>query len=158
MPLGAQGNQHRNRISIRKPFLKTFADTVHFRCRPSLTWLIYCEQRAMAFAVKKFVLALLILAAASDAFSRQHGFSHHRQTGGSITTNMAVQSATGQSAGYVPKWKKKNTLAEEYGSIDDFGFEKVGLKGSIPVVFKQGNATRTSMAWTGQPIKDVACV
>ena len=32
----------------------------------------------------------------------------------------------------------------------------VGLKGTIPVVFRQGNATRTSMAWAGQPIRDVA--
>lgn len=66
----------------------------------------------------------------------------------------AVQSQS--KAGYTPKWTKKGTLAEEAGSIDDVGFDKVGLKGSTPVVFKQGNETRTSMAWTGQPIKDVA--
>ncbi len=68
----------------------------------------------------------------------------------------AVQSPNSKSKGYVPKWTKKSTLAEEQGSINDLGFDKVGLKGTIPVVFRQGNETRTSMAWAGQPLRDVA--
>ena len=58
--------------------------------------------------------------------------------------------------GYVPKWKKKSTLAEELGSIEQVGFDKVGIKGTIPVVFQQGNVTKTSMAFAGQPLRDVA--
>ena len=57
---------------------------------------------------------------------------------------------------YVPKWKKKGTLAEEAGNIDSLGFENVGLKGTIQVTFQQGNVTKTSMAWAGQPLRDVA--
>lgn len=57
---------------------------------------------------------------------------------------------------YVPKWVKKETLADSAGDTTSLGYSGVGLKGTIPVVFKQGNATRTSMAWAGQPIRDVA--
>eukprot|EP00531_Pseudo-nitzschia_arenysensis_P007792 CAMPEP_0116137516 /NCGR_PEP_ID=MMETSP0329-20121206/12287_1 /TAXON_ID=697910 /ORGANISM="Pseudo-nitzschia arenysensis, Strain B593" /LENGTH=246 /DNA_ID=CAMNT_0003632431 /DNA_START=310 /DNA_END=1050 /DNA_ORIENTATION=+ len=57
---------------------------------------------------------------------------------------------------YVPKWVKKETLADSAGDTSSLGYDGVGLKGTIPVVFKQGNSTRTSMAWAGQPIRDVA--
>ncbi len=57
---------------------------------------------------------------------------------------------------YVPKWVKKETLADSAGDTNSLGYSGVGLKGTIPVVFKQGNETRTSMAWAGQPIRDVA--
>jgi len=57
---------------------------------------------------------------------------------------------------YVPKWVKKETLADSAGDIGSLGYNGVGLKGTIPVVFQQGNNTRTSMAWAGQPIRDVA--
>jgi hypothetical protein len=32
----------------------------------------------------------------------------------------------------------------------------VGIKGDIPVIFRQGNATRTTLAMRGQPLRDVA--
>jgi ferredoxin len=70
----------------------------------------------------------------------------------STTSNLFAAT----KAGYEPKWKKKSTLAEDQGSIKDLGFEKVGLKGTIPVVFNQGNETRSSMAFEGQPLRDVA--
>ncbi len=57
---------------------------------------------------------------------------------------------------YVPKWVKKETVADSVGDTNSLGYNGVGLKGTIPVVFKQGNSTRTSMAWAGQPIRDVA--
>lgn len=57
---------------------------------------------------------------------------------------------------YVPKWVKKETLADSAGDIGSLGYTGVGLKGTIPVIFQQGNSTRTSMAWAGQPIRDVA--
>lgn len=65
-------------------------------------------------------------------------------------------STTGGKKPYVPKWVKKETLADSAGDIKKLGYDGVGLKGTIPVVFKQGNETRTSMAWAGQPIRDVA--
>lgn len=58
--------------------------------------------------------------------------------------------------GYEPKWKKKKTLAEEQGIDGIRDLAEVGLKGTIPVVFKQGNMTKTTMAIPGQPLRDVA--
>lgn len=55
--------------------------------------------------------------------------------------------------GYEPKWKKKETLSQSGGPTD---FKDMGLKGTVPVVFKQGNETRSTMALPGQPLRDVA--
>lgn len=55
--------------------------------------------------------------------------------------------------GYVPKWKKKQTLADEFGDLD---YEAKGIKGTVSVVFQQGNDTKTTMAMPGQPLRDVA--
>lgn len=57
---------------------------------------------------------------------------------------------------YAPKWVKLETLADTAGDIKSLGYENVGLKGTIPVVFKQGNNTVSTKAWAGQPIRDVA--
>jgi ferredoxin len=56
---------------------------------------------------------------------------------------------------YVPKWKKKQTLAEEAGLSSDDP-TKAGLIGTIPVIFNQGNETKTTLALVGQPLSDVA--
>ena len=55
---------------------------------------------------------------------------------------------------YEPKWKKKATLAETVGPVKDF--KEVGLKGTVSVVFKQGNETKTTMALAGLPLRDAA--
>lgn len=63
---------------------------------------------------------------------------------------MAVEtSATTPSGGYEPKWKKKKTLAEEAGT-------GIGLVGNIPVVFRQGNETRRTLALAGSPLSFAA--
>ena len=54
---------------------------------------------------------------------------------------------------YEPKWKKKQTLAEQGGKKD---FKDIGLKGTVSVVFQQGNVTKTTAAFPGQPLRDVA--
>ena len=76
----------------------------------------------------------------------------------SVRPETSLFSTVGKkkSKPYVPKWVKKETLAESAGDTNSLGYSGVGLKGTIPVVFKQGNETRTSMAWAGQPIRDVA--
>ena len=80
----------------------------------------------------------------------------------SATTTTSLQASTAAGGSkkknkkYVPKWVKKETLADSAGDTGSLGFDGVGLKGTIPVVFRQGNETRTSMAWAGQPIRDVA--
>lgn len=55
---------------------------------------------------------------------------------------------------YKPKWKKQKTLIEESGGSAPPA--EVGLVGTVPVQFRMGNETRTTMASVGQPIRDVA--
>lgn len=64
-----------------------------------------------------------------------------------------AEEAKEQTTGYVPKWKKKNTLADDMGDLD---FQDKGIKGTVSVVFKQGDETKTTMAMPGQPLRDVA--
>eukprot|EP00592_Proboscia_alata_P014192 CAMPEP_0194389620 /NCGR_PEP_ID=MMETSP0174-20130528/105050_1 /TAXON_ID=216777 /ORGANISM="Proboscia alata, Strain PI-D3" /LENGTH=240 /DNA_ID=CAMNT_0039182041 /DNA_START=51 /DNA_END=770 /DNA_ORIENTATION=+ len=69
------------------------------------------------------------------------------------------QAVDTPEAGYVPKWKKKLTLAEEAELASGgkkLGNTDVGLIGNVEVIFKQGNQTKTTMALVGQPISDVA--
>lgn len=53
-------------------------------------------------------------------------------------------------------WSKRKTLAESVGGVQDRGAESVGLIGTIPVEFTQGNDTLSTMAMVGQPLGDVA--
>ena len=59
---------------------------------------------------------------------------------------------------YEPKWVKKATLAEQLGDGGTADFDKKGIKGTIPVMFKtqNSNVTKTTMALPGQPLRDVA--
>jgi len=88
-------------------------------------------------------------------------FSSSSRRGTSIFSTTAPKGSTKtkdkkKNKPYVPKWVKKETLADSAGDIGSLGYNGVGLKGTIPVIFRQGNATKTSMAWAGQPIRDVA--
>jgi 2Fe-2S iron-sulfur cluster binding domain len=56
--------------------------------------------------------------------------------------------------GYDPKWKKLETLVDKDGASGNLA--DIGLTGSIPVLFKQGNENRTTVALPGQPIREVA--
>jgi ferredoxin len=112
-------------------------------------------RRPTASILTKLTALLLLLTAVAQAFTPSLLFGNSALTSPKRVALTAVQT-NGKGSGYVPKWTKKATLAEEKGSINDIGFENVGLKGTIPVIFKQGNDTRTSMAWAGQPIRDVA--
>eukprot|EP00325_Prymnesiales_sp_UTEX-LB-985_P025715 CAMPEP_0174718244 /NCGR_PEP_ID=MMETSP1094-20130205/28388_1 /TAXON_ID=156173 /ORGANISM="Chrysochromulina brevifilum, Strain UTEX LB 985" /LENGTH=217 /DNA_ID=CAMNT_0015918299 /DNA_START=13 /DNA_END=666 /DNA_ORIENTATION=+ len=53
-------------------------------------------------------------------------------------------------------WSKRQTLADTVGGQADKGAAAVGLIGTIPVEFTQGNDTRTTMAIQGQPLSEVA--
>lgn len=70
-----------------------------------------------------------------------------------MSSTTEQESETSAAPGYVPKWKKKKTLADDSGDLD---FSDKGIKGTVSVVFKQGNATKTTMAMPGQPLRDVA--
>lgn len=70
---------------------------------------------------------------------------------GFVPTRSARGLSAFKMAKYEPQWKKKETIGG--GDLDD---TKKGLIGTVQVVFKQGNATRSTMAIPGQPISDVA--
>jgi ferredoxin len=87
-------------------------------------------------------------------------------TPGARTTTLASPAAATTSSlfaatippkkkGYEPKWKKLATLADKAGGGPQ-DFKQIGLIGTVPVVFRQGNVTKTTMAIVGQPLRDVA--
>jgi hypothetical protein len=53
-------------------------------------------------------------------------------------------------------WERRKTLAETEGGAAEKGGAAVGLTGSIPVVFSQGENKLETMASPGDPLKDVA--
>ncbi len=76
----------------------------------------------------------------------------------SMVSSPPKKKRGGFGRNYEPKWKKQETLAEQLEkqgvSID--APADVGLVGTVPVVFKQGNVTKTTMAIVGQPLSEVA--
>mmetsp|Transcript_14593 Transcript_14593/g.21797 ORF Transcript_14593/g.21797 Transcript_14593/m.21797 type:complete len:242 (-) Transcript_14593:2234-2959(-) len=66
---------------------------------------------------------------------------------------------TGKKEGYVPKWKKKATLAEITGTAE-LSPEEKGLVGAVPITFQQGTGEDATLiktsAMPGQPLKLVA--
>jgi hypothetical protein len=64
-----------------------------------------------------------------------------------------------QEKGYVPKWKKKETLADLTGTGNLSAGDK-GLIGSVPITFQQGKGEAATLVQTtalpGQPLKLVA--
>lgn len=84
-----------------------------------------------------------------QSHSQQHTPTTTTHTHSNVPLHMI---AVGKS--YQPKWKKKKTLAEESGETAPPS--AVGLTGTVPVMFKMGDETKTSMASVGQPLRDVA--
>lgn len=94
----------------------------------------------------KIFAHLFVLVAFASAFTVPlHTYS-------TSTELSAILSGEGRK-NYVPKWKKKQTLAEEAPTLD---LEAKGIKGTINVRFQQGNATKLYLARPGQPLRDVA--
>jgi len=103
------------------------------------------------------MLSLLLLTLLSPtpttAFLPQSHSQQHTTTSTHTTCNQPLHMiAVGKN--YQPKWKKKKTLAEETGEAAPPS--AVGLTGTVPVLFKMGDETKTSMATVGQPLRDVA--
>ena len=80
---------------------------------------------------------------------------HRRRTTISQRTPTTPSST---AIGYEPKWKKKETLAEQMGvgtsTVKDL--KEIGIIGTVPVRFTQGNVTKTTMALPNQPLREVA--
>ena len=96
-------------------------------------------------------VAVMMMWRAADAFH-----INHPPTTTTLTTGTSTSSTSSSTTAlyYEPKWKKKATLSETEGPRTDF--KEVGLKGTVPVVFKQGNETRTTMALAGLPLREAA--
>jgi len=107
-------------------------------------------KQIITFSQKMFLLLLLPLLSALKTSS---AFIPKTQTG---SRKVALPSLEMVAIGknYQPKWKKKKTLAEDAGGT--LTSQDVGLTGSVPVVFKMGDESKTTMARIGQPIRDVA--
>jgi hypothetical protein len=121
----------------------------------------------MTFSVSSSVFVLCwascLLLAAVTAFQSPSVpsilASHHHAAATALRTTRGSPLFQSSSVpppkrkGYVPKWKKKETLADLDGPKD---FDQVGLKGTIRVVFRQGNETKSTMAAAGAPLRGVA--
>lgn len=58
---------------------------------------------------------------------------------------------------YEPKWQKKKTLSEEFsGEGGKADFSNIGLSGSVPIVFQQGEVKLETVAQPGELIRNVA--
>lgn len=73
-------------------------------------------------------------------------------------TSLCMSAAPiGKKEGYVPKWKKKSTLAEEAANLSS---QEKGLAGAVPITFQQGKGDDAKLVETsampGQPLKLVA--
>ena len=115
-----------------------FPSSVHTPILATLTIMI----RSISIA-----LILLVLSGVSHAFQPSVPSTAHR----SVTSGGKASSSA--LFDYVPKWKKKETLADSAGDMSE---EDKGLMGIIPVIFKQGNETRRTLASPGQPLSFVA--
>lgn len=108
------------------------------------------------------VLLFLLLSLPSQAYTTATTGSSYpsfvvgvASTSSSSSLMMASSTSTipKKKNGYEPKWKKLQTLSDKEGSK---GFQEVGLKGTIPVVFRQGTDERKTVGLPGQPIREVA--
>jgi 2Fe-2S iron-sulfur cluster binding domain len=108
----------------------------------------------MQSCIATHLLLLALMLASATAFAPMKQASGHSSFALFTNTETPPSSSEAQpKSGYVPKWKKKKTLADEVGDVD---FKDKGIKGTISVLFKQGEETKKTMAMPGQPLRDVA--
>lgn len=104
---------------------------------------------------------LLSLALGCDAFTISSPLPSHIDTLSSplSMSSTTVNEKTTKKEGYVPKWKKKATLADITGT-GELSAEDKGLAGAIPITFQQGKGESATFietsAMPGQPLKLVA--
>ncbi|KAL3763021.1 hypothetical protein ACHAWU_001168 [Discostella pseudostelligera] len=97
-----------------------------------------------------------IQSSTNNAFIHQ---STPKSTSAIFMSTATDQENIGNKKGYVPKWKKKETLADITGTSDIDAKDK-GLVGSVPIIFQQGSGESATLIETtalpGQPFKLVA--
>jgi hypothetical protein len=110
--------------------------------------------------LRDLIACLVFFAINCNAFSPASTLLIHKTTSSSSLFMSTTEEETPdylQKKGYVPKWKKKATLAE---AIGDISAEEKGLVGSIPITFQTGTGEDATLIKTtatpGQPLKAVA--
>ncbi|GKY97354.1 hypothetical protein MPSEU_000693800 [Mayamaea pseudoterrestris] len=99
------------------------------------------------------ILFIAVFLAVTSAFSISSQTAASSRRGALRSPQLsAILSGEGRKT-YDPKWKKKQTLAEQGPPLDLAG---KGIKGTINVRFQQGNSTKLYLARPGQPLRDVA--
>ena len=103
-------------------------------------------------AILRIAIALLILTITTTTAFVLDVVSDHR------ISNTKRSTTTTAIFGYDPKWKKKETLAEQMGAstLTVKDLKEIGIIGTVPVRFTQGNVTKTTMALPNQPLREVA--
>ena len=98
-----------------------------------------------------------IQSSTNNAFS--HRLSSPTRTSTIFMSTTTDKENVANTKGYVPKWKKKETLADIAGT-GDVDAKAKGLAGSVPIIFQQGNGESATLietsAMPGQPLKLVA--
>lgn len=111
----------------------------------------------MVLQHRLMMVAALLMALGSNAFTIPSS-SRNSPLFMSSTTEDEKLKLT-KEKGYVPKWKKKETLADLTGTGDLAAGDK-GLIGSVPITFQQGKGEAATLIQTtalpGQPLKLVA--
>lgn len=107
--------------------------------------------------LRRITIALLILTTIATAFVVVVDHRSTPHTSLNLITRSNIKRLT-TAIGYEPKWKKKETLAEQMGvsttTVKDL--KEIGIIGTVPVRFTQGNVTKTTMALPNQPLREVA--
>ncbi len=100
--------------------------------------------------------SILSIQSSTDAFAYQ---SLSTRASPIFMATATDKENLGSKKGYVPKWKKKETLADITGTGDLAPKDK-GLVGSVPIVFQQGTGESATLIETtgmpGQSLKLVA--
>lgn len=78
----------------------------------------------------------------------------HNQPSSLFSLQKLTSYRIDSSLNYEPKWKKKETLADKSGGVENLA--DAGIKGTITVVFQQGDETKKTVANVGDPIRDLA--
>uniref|UniRef100_A0A7S2MJ24 2Fe-2S ferredoxin-type domain-containing protein n=1 Tax=Helicotheca tamesis TaxID=374047 RepID=A0A7S2MJ24_9STRA len=107
--------------------------------------------------VKSILSILFVSQALLSSFSRGFQTSpclHQRQS----SSLLRMAEGDNVKGSYDPKWKKTLTIAEKQAleTGKEMTEKEKGLIGNIPVVFKSGNETKTTLALPNQPLSDVA--
>lgn len=109
--------------------------------------------------LRRLISFMAVLATSSNAFAPSKKSPIYKTTPSTLHISTTEQETPDykQKKGYIPKWKKKATLAEAAGELSA---EEKGLVGSIPITFQTGEGEDATLIQTtalpGQSLKLVA--